>query len=192
MALVFRRAAQILQARGHGKGRYSDENGCVCAVGALMAAEGHDPDIDFPDLSESSSVWLLSARVFSNTVDSDPIERIADWNDAPERTIGEVVAELLAAAQAIEAREARAVVPVCLRTRDRAVFELASIPAHGDPRYVLAGCEAPPSVFAELHELVGSFGAVDADEERRLREGRLAEQRHQLLDPAVPPMAVAL
>jgi hypothetical protein len=97
----------------------------------------------------------------SNTTDSDPIERIADWNDKPERTAAEVVAELLSAAQAIEERHASAVVPVCLRTPDGAVFELASIPAHGDPRYVLAGCEmAPPSVFAELHELVDSFGAV--------------------------------
>lgn len=182
-ALVFRRAAQILQARGHGKGRYSDENGCVCAVGALMAAEGRDPDIDFPNLTESSAVWLLSDRVESNTQDSDPIERIADWNDQPERTLAEVVAELLSAARSIEDREAGAIVPTQMRTADGAVFELATIPAHGDPQYVLAGCtDAPAGVFAEYGELIESFGAVDADEARRLQAGRLAEQRHQVLD----------
>ena len=90
------------------------------------------------------------------------------------------MAELLGAARDIEVREAGAVVPVCLRTSDGASWELSGVPAHGDPQYVLAGCtSAPPSVFAELHELIDSFGAVD---EARLREGRLAEQRHQVFD----------
>lgn len=192
-ALTFRRAAQIVQARGLGKGLYIQPTGEVCAVGALMAAEGKHPEHSYPDLSKSSAVWFLSSRVLSATVDSDPIERIADWNDQPERTQAEVVEALLSAARDIEAREAGAVVPVELRTSSGAVFELASIPAHGDPRYVLAGCEGVPAgVFAEYGELVESFGAVDADDERRLRTGRLAEQRHQFLDVAEPPLAVSL
>lgn len=190
-ALTFRRAAQIVQARGLGKGLYEQRTGEVCAVGALMVAEGQNPAQDFPVLSQA--IWVLSARVESGTQDCDPVERIADWNDRPERTAAEVVAELLGAAREIEEREAAAVAPTQLRTSDGAVFELASIPAHGDPRYVLAGCESVPAgVFAEYGELVESFGAVDADDERRLQAGRLVEQRHQFLDASEPPLAVSL
>lgn len=162
LALLFRRAAKVLQARGHSKGLYAQPTGEVCAVGALLAAAGQDPENQML-LEPSAAMWFLSSRVFSNTVDSDPIERIADWNDAPERTAAEVVAELLAAARAIEEREAGAVVPVCLRTSDGALWELASVPLHGGPRYVIAGYEGlPPVAVAEYSELLGVFGAVPA------------------------------
>jgi hypothetical protein len=118
LAPVFRRAAQILQARGHGKGRYEGPGGAVCAIGALMAADGMDPAEDAPELDASraltDAIWWLSPRITSNTVDCDPIERIADWNDAPERTAAEVVEELLAAARAIEERESSAVAPTAV------------------------------------------------------------------------------
>lgn len=163
-ALVFRRAAQILQARGHNKGLYESRTGEVCAVGALMAATGVDPKAGpMPAAEVPEAVWFLSSRLWVAIGDDDPIERVAEWNDKPERTQAEVVAELLSAARDIEAREDRAVVPTQMRTSDGAVFELASIPAHGDPRYVLAGCpDAPASVFAEYGELVSGFGAAPA------------------------------
>lgn len=167
MALTFRRAAQILQARGHGKGLYEQRTGEVCAVGALMVAEGKNPQGGLGAESPSDAMEFLSSRLWVTIGDPDPIERIAEWNDAPARTQAEVVEALVAAARAIEEREAGAVVPVCLRTSDGALWELASIPAHGDPRYVLAGCtSAPDSVFAEYGELLNSFGAVPAGRTR--------------------------
>jgi hypothetical protein len=164
LALIFRNAAKVIQGRGHSKGLYEQHTGEVCAVGALMAAEGKTPAHGLNPIGHvSQAVWFLSSRIMSNTVDADPIERIADWNDAPERTASEVVETLLAAAKAIEEREASAVTPVCLRTSDGALWELASVPRRGDPRYVLAGVQdVPPSVFAEYGELVNSFGAVPA------------------------------
>lgn len=115
LAAVFRRAAQILQARGHGKGRYEGPGGAVCAIGALMAADGMDPAEDAPELGApralTAAIWILSPRIVSTTVDYDPIERIADWNDAPERTQAEVVEALLGVARAIEEAESSAVSP---------------------------------------------------------------------------------
>ena len=160
MALTFRRAAQIMQARGHGKGLYETKTGQVCAVGALMLAEGKDTQAGPWGLS--GTVEFLSSRLWVAMNDDDPIERIAEWNDAPERTQAEVVEALVASARAIEDREAGAVVPVCLRTSDGALWDLSSIPAHGDPRYVLAGCKPPEGVFAEYGELLNSFGATVA------------------------------
>lgn len=164
MALTFRRAAQIMQARGHGKGLYETKTGQVCAVGALMLAEGKDTQTGpWAGGDLSGTVEFLSSRLWVAISDDDPVERIAEWNDAPERTQAEVVEALVAAARAIEEREAGAVVPVCLRTSDGALWDLSTVPAHGDPRYVLAGCQqAPQGVFAEYGELVDSFGAVPA------------------------------
>jgi hypothetical protein len=113
MAVTFRRAAQILQARGHAKGWFVDDNGCVCAMGALLAATGTDPAI-VPDdgiVDYSPAVRFLSDRLWVAIDDPDPVERIAEWNDQPERTQAEVVAALLSAAREIEARDRAAVKP---------------------------------------------------------------------------------
>lgn len=118
LSLVFRRAAQILQARGHGKGMYEWPTGEVCAVGALLAAEDREPppgrdyrdDEDVPE-----TVRILSDRLWVAIDDPDPVERIAEWNDQPERTQAEVVAELLSAARDIEARDRAALVPTTVR-----------------------------------------------------------------------------
>ncbi|AWW40798.1 DUF6197 family protein [Streptomyces cadmiisoli] len=37
---VYERAADLIKSRGHAKGDYVDENGCVCALGALGVALG--------------------------------------------------------------------------------------------------------------------------------------------------------
>jgi hypothetical protein len=160
LPLIYRRAAQIIDGRGHSKGKVEQPDGSVCAVGALRIAGGYDVHNQLGELPYLAAKFL-SARLWVAIGDTDPIERIAEWNDAPERTVQEVRAALLAAAEAVEADLRAAVVPVCLRTSDGALWELSSIPAHGEPRYVLAGCEmAPPSVFAEYGELIDSFGAV--------------------------------
>jgi hypothetical protein len=116
MALVFRRAAQILQARGHGKGMYEWPTGEVCAVGALLAAEDRKPSLGvdpFGDVPET--VRILSDRLWVPIDDKDPVERVAEWNDAPSRTQAEVVAELLSAARDIEARDRDALLPTEVR-----------------------------------------------------------------------------
>lgn len=161
MALVFRNAAKTVQGRGHAKGCYQQLDGAVCAVGALVVASGMDPD-DYEGQA-LPAVEFLESRLWLKSGNESPVERIADWNDEPGRTGAEVAAALVAAAEFLEARERAALVPLSVSMPDGSVFELASIPAHGDPRYVLAGCHnAPPSVFAELGELVGQFGAVSA------------------------------
>jgi hypothetical protein len=112
MAVTFRRAAQILQARGHAKGRFLDSRGCVCAMGALLIATGIDPTT-LPDdgiVDDFPAAVFLSDRLWV-AIDDDPVERIAEWNDKAERTQAEVVAALLSAAREIEARDRAAVKP---------------------------------------------------------------------------------
>lgn len=114
LAPVFARAAEVIKTNGHVKGRFYEplhvdgtnaspqrpsEECPVCAVGALRVAAGYDPDNGL-GLESWQAIRFLSPRVYSNTTDADPVERIADWNDAPERTADEVVAALLDAAEA--------------------------------------------------------------------------------------------
>lgn len=113
MAVTFRRAAQILQAHGHAKGHFMDSRGCVCAMGALLIATGIDPTT-LPDEGVTDDIpaaVFLSNRLWVAIDDPDPVERIAEWNDSPERTEAEVVAALLSAARDIEARDRAALRP---------------------------------------------------------------------------------
>ncbi|TFI30091.1 hypothetical protein [Streptomyces sp. 4R-3d] len=100
---LFRQAAQIIRKQGHAKGSYTNPRGCVCALGALSTAATGNPTpaetID-PDLLDAMGV--LSARIDSDVVDEDDLERIADWNDRDSTTATDVIAALEAAAEATE------------------------------------------------------------------------------------------
>lgn len=107
LAPVFRRAAEVIAERGHAKKKFESETGEVCAVGALRVAFGYDAEAPLDSPIFADEPWLvavkfLSPRIYSNTTEGDPVERVADWNDAAERTPAEVVQALRDAAAAAE------------------------------------------------------------------------------------------
>ena len=110
LAPVFRRAAEVIRSNGHYTGDYFSSAAAlflpksespVCTIGALRIATVGSPETG-NELTDRA-VAFLSPRIASNIVDDDPVERVAGWNDAPERTQDEVVEALLAAAEAVAA-----------------------------------------------------------------------------------------
>ncbi|WP_329390068.1 DUF6197 family protein [Streptomyces sp. NBC_01716] len=100
---LFRQAAQILRDQGHTKGAYVDPDGRVCALGALStAATGNPipPETITPGIL--AAMGILAARIDSNIVDEDDLERIADWNDRRSTTAKNVIAAFQAAAEAAQ------------------------------------------------------------------------------------------
>jgi hypothetical protein len=175
MAGIFRLAAQIIAVNGHHQGDYipdpSDQvlkalhhERPMSVVAALRCAETGDPGGYGP--VSAAAVRFLADRLLVDGeapfhADELTLEfHVAAWGDVRGRTAVEVVEQLLYAAESVEAVHA-ALVPVRLVTSDGTEWELSSIPAVGDPQYLLAGVEgAPPGVFAELGELASRFGAV--------------------------------
>lgn len=115
MAAVFRRAAEVIGTNGLYQGHYFDDTEDsartpserpVCTVGALRVAAGTAPQplttADVPPIV-AEAMAVLSARIESTIVDGDHEERIAQWSDTAGRTADEVVAEFLAAAEAVTA-----------------------------------------------------------------------------------------
>lgn len=81
-------AATIIEARGHAKGVLEDFRGRVCVLGAMNVAETGDAF----GLGSCEPWRLLVNHLGENS--------IPHWNNAPERTAGEVVETLRAAAAA--------------------------------------------------------------------------------------------
>lgn len=105
---LFRKAAKTVRKRGHNKGAYTSPRGKVCALGALSTAATGDPTPpEVIDAEMWAAIEFLSERVPSNTIDTDPIERIADWNDRDSTSPADVIAQLEAAANAAEAAIAK-------------------------------------------------------------------------------------
>lgn len=175
LAGVLRLAAQIIATNGHHQGDYIPDpfnrvlkalpaERPMSAVAALRCAERGHPQRFGP--VSTAAIGFLAERLL---VDEEPpfwtdefsLEcHVAAWGDVPGRTPAEVIEQLLFAAESAEAVHA-ALVPLSLTTSDGTGWELASIPADGSPRYVLAGVhDAPAGVFAELGELAARFGAV--------------------------------
>ncbi|MEC4016011.1 DUF6197 family protein [Streptomyces sp. H27-D2] len=105
LSAIFTLAAAVVRTSGHGKGRFVGPDGTVDAVGALSTAvTGKATPPDVIDGLLWDAVEYLSPRIPSMTVDEDPLERIADWNDQSETTQADVIAALEAAsADAAEA-----------------------------------------------------------------------------------------
>jgi hypothetical protein len=175
LAGVFRLAAQIIAAQGHHQGDYIPDpfnrvlkalpaERPMSAVAALRCAETGSPQ-KFGPVSTRAIAFLADRLPVNDEppfwTDEMSLEcHVAAWGDVRGRTPAEVVEQLLYAAESAEAEHA-ALVPVRLVTSDGTEWELSSIPAVGDPQYLLAGVEgAPPGVFAELGELAHRFGAV--------------------------------
>ncbi|WP_328313146.1 hypothetical protein OG432_24705 [Streptomyces sp. NBC_00442] len=111
LAAVYEKAADVIQTNGHCKGWFYDIDAegsppvhslRVCALGALsVAVTGIPQPPEELDGLLAEAVADLSPRIVSGTVGEDPVERIADWNDADARTPAEVVDTLLLAAKAV-------------------------------------------------------------------------------------------
>lgn len=108
-ATVLMDAVEVLRRNSHYKGGFYRRDSAtpvqecpVCALGAiLIAVEG------VPQVPESG-IWpeeafeaakVLSRSIYSPVVDSDPVERIAEWNDQLDRTPDEVMQAMTIAAE---------------------------------------------------------------------------------------------
>ncbi|ONK13098.1 hypothetical protein [Streptomyces sp. MP131-18] len=106
LAEVYRAAAQLIAERGLFRGGFSSiarspEERCYCTVAAIRVAAGVAPDDDGHPVAEAA-IRRLAPMVDPAVINSDPVERVAAWNDRPERTTCEVVATLNAAAEDAE------------------------------------------------------------------------------------------
>jgi hypothetical protein len=86
---VAARAASVVADRGHTKGQMEEytNGGPVCALGALCAAltgEASSPPKD-------DEGWELFMDTRARLQKITRTERLAEWNDAPERTAADVV-----------------------------------------------------------------------------------------------------
>lgn len=178
---VFRKAAGVLRTNGHFQSEYYDNtnpdrppaNCPVCPVGALsIVLTGHPvPPNDAAAPAKDSStprllalaLWTLSQGIFSNVVDEDPIERIADWADEAGRTAGEVASTFLRIAWEIEREQVHnAIVATGVKTSDGTQWDLAGMGVDGMPAYVVAGTPLDAPFTAGLAELVDVHGTVSA------------------------------
>jgi hypothetical protein len=95
---VLRRAEQVVAERGWCQGDYEDEQGHVCAEGAMNLVIWGKPHCD--DMDDATYALARAAlEVLSSHVGCFAI----NWNDDEARTESEVRAALLAAAQRAEA-----------------------------------------------------------------------------------------
>ncbi|MCW2900031.1 MAG: hypothetical protein JWO67_2296 [Streptosporangiaceae bacterium] len=99
VAADLRAAADVLRRDGWTQGSYHGPGGCHCALGALVVAttgEELDPD-------EDPEVWSVRYSGAVEVLEKYTKRHTPQWNDAPGRTADEVIAALLAAADAAEA-----------------------------------------------------------------------------------------
>lgn len=98
-------AARLIETNGLNKGTFFDmaafESGeipsradcAMCAYGAINTAVTGDPDDCYGEDSDEAAGALADRLGIPNSIGD-----IGEWNDAPDRTAGEVVAELRACA----------------------------------------------------------------------------------------------
>ncbi len=104
---VYRRAVEVIDERGWYQGYFVDPEGCkVCAAGALALVLGGTPtseNADGPEViwpagrdgTALRSYWYRAVAGLAHAIRRG----VGEWNDAPGRTIGEVKAALLLAAE---------------------------------------------------------------------------------------------
>jgi len=87
---ILNRAAEVMMERGHTKGKFVDDEGRVCLMGALNTARTGSPKI----ISRDIAADRILCRVIwgmSNT-------SIAHWNDRPSTTEAMAIGALYKAA----------------------------------------------------------------------------------------------
>jgi hypothetical protein len=99
VAADLRAAAEVIRRRGLAKHSYIGNRGERCAVGALMALVNPTSQrLSVLSHDEHVRVWRGESALADHLG-----EGVMGWNDAPGRTADEVIAALLAAADAAEA-----------------------------------------------------------------------------------------
>lgn len=104
LSTVFRRALGALRKRGWTQGTLGGKTGPCCALGLIALGCGGAQPADFGGAIEKRA-W----GVFRTVIGEPSDETIVDWNDAPDRTRGDVIkafkrAEARALKQEIVAR----------------------------------------------------------------------------------------
>jgi hypothetical protein len=94
---VLRHAARIIEERGWCRGELQDNQGAVCAWGAIDTALAGGVRYEVHD-EERLALQALGASLGISWSD------VPFWNDHPHRTAAEVIAALRDAADAAEAR----------------------------------------------------------------------------------------
>lgn len=112
VAADLRAAADVLERDGWTQGRYHDDDGCHCALGAIAVAirgsSRPNPDRWKP-WAENAIRLRAGAALVAHSVGIPPDAYhhprldVSDWNDEYGRTAAEVIAALRAAADAAEA-----------------------------------------------------------------------------------------
>jgi hypothetical protein len=175
LATVYRRAAQIIQTNGHHQGDYIPDpfNHVLRAlpqerpmsiVAALRCAETDHPQRFGP--ASTGAIRFLAERL---EVDGEPpfwtddmsMEfHVAAWGDVPGRTAAEAVEVLLEAAAEVPVLRP-AVIPQTVTLNDGTAWELWSVPADGEPQYMVAADRGHPSApQASVADLSARFGPV--------------------------------
>jgi hypothetical protein len=100
---VLRHAARIIEERGWCRGELQDNQGAVCAMGAVhLAVAGKEYGAEI-----LSSGWRLQGdaeNAIKHYLGLSADDNVEDWNDKTPHTAAEVIAALRAAADAAEAR----------------------------------------------------------------------------------------
>lgn len=101
---VYRRAAEVLDERGWHQGYYVDSDGQrVCLAGAVAVACGGRPTPEHTP--ERTIVWsepwgpAVYNDALEGLIDANSGRGLASWNDSPRRTVADVKALLLKAAE---------------------------------------------------------------------------------------------
>jgi hypothetical protein len=106
VAADLRAAADVLERDGWTQGVYVANDGCRCALGAILGVV--DPEADTPSWfadAEQQQRFTFAADALIKAMDFNLGLYLVDWNDDPGRTADEVIAALRAAADQAEAQQ---------------------------------------------------------------------------------------
>lgn len=97
-------AASYIEEHGWNQGSYRNDEGGVCAEGAIRLVCGASLD-GLAQRSGDIQLTLAATGALESEIDPDGEIMLPSWNDIPGRTAAEVVAKLRATAEAVRAAQ---------------------------------------------------------------------------------------